>query len=384
MSKTFLLIDDRRDPASTAGSVARELGRIIDRAIGSFSRMRIKTALRALVGTATSLAAALTFLIATTTVRSVTAAEIKYDETRDGIHFLLIKGEIQPGDAEIFIKLANALPPGKVVVGMEGPGGGLRAGLNIGLAIHRRGYGTAAISECASVCAVIWLAGTPRYFLEGAKIGFHAAYVKDDSGNFSETGHGNALVGAYLANLGLSYDAVDYLTSAAPGDMNWLTPINAGRLGIDFAFIPAQHLLVPNPPMPSATLRPMTPRDPPTADIFPHLHSSLLAPAPVAPTSPTAEVSPAQRAASTTPEYAQGRQDRLAYEQWFLSLGSGGAYQEGASFWASNRSLPHPPSCQAKPDPNWQAGCRATRTRLIPIDRRRHSEANYRWGWNSL
>jgi hypothetical protein len=366
-----------------------------------FSRKRIIAALQAVLGGA-ALLAALAYLLATAMAQAA-AAEIKYDETRQGIHYLLIRGAIQPADVAIFTNLADTLPPGKVVVALEGPGGALRAGLNIGLAIHRRGYGTAALSECASVCGVVWLAGTPRYFIEGARIGFHAAYVKDDNGDRYETGHGNALVGAYLANLGLSYAAVEYLTSAAPDDMAWLTPAKAGRLGIDFAFIPVQGHPAPAPPMPPApfpTLRPMPPLGPATAEIFPHLLGPLPGPPPVtqppatSPASPTSdppqpppravEMSPAQLAASTTAEYAQGRQDRFAYERWFVSLGNGGAYQQGALFWSGNRSLPHPPTCQEQPNPSWQAGCMAAKTRLAPSDRRRHAEPNYWWGWNSL
>ena len=45
----------------------------------------------------------------------------------------------------------------------------------------------------------------------GAQIGFHAAYVVQ-SGIASETGSGNALVGAYLANMGLPDSAVIYAT----------------------------------------------------------------------------------------------------------------------------------------------------------------------------
>ncbi len=50
----------------------------------------------------------------------------------------------------------------------------------------------------------------------------------------------NALVGAYLDQLGLSLDAIAHsITSASPTDMQWLTPQDArGRLGIDFTVLP--------------------------------------------------------------------------------------------------------------------------------------------------
>jgi hypothetical protein len=349
-----------------------------------------------------TLTLALRLTAALTTFPTV-AAEIKYDETRGGTHFLLIRGEIERGDAETFSAVANALPPGKVVVGLDSPGGVLRTGLNIGITIHKRGYGTVVYSECDSVCGLIWLAGTPRSFAEDANLGFHVAYIKDENGDVLESGQGNALAGAYLANLGLSYTAIAYLTSAAPDEMAWLTPAKARQLGISLDFLSkeeaghtaaqATHTPPPVlvPALPPMALVPAVP----LSVTFPHLYPPRAAPSSPTPATPThASTSPAdpprlttaataaQLAASSTFEYAQGRQDRLAYEQWFLSLPSGTPYQKGALFWASNR-LPRPPTCQAQSDLNWQAGCTAAKARLTPIDGR-HTEANYWWGWNSL
>jgi hypothetical protein len=65
-----------------------------------------------------------------------------------------------------------------------------------------------------------------------AKIGFHAAY-RLENGAPIETGVGNALLGAYLSNLGLSDQAIVYVTMAAPSSMTWLTRREAETLGID-------------------------------------------------------------------------------------------------------------------------------------------------------
>jgi hypothetical protein len=48
----------------------------------------------------------------------------------------------------------------------------------------------------------------------GAQIGFHAAYI-EKAGRASESGVGNALVGSYLTQIGLSENAVVYITQAA-------------------------------------------------------------------------------------------------------------------------------------------------------------------------
>jgi hypothetical protein len=48
---------------------------------------------------------------------------------------------------------------------------------------------------------------------------------------------GNALVGAYLNKLGLSYGAIVYLTDAPPDDMQWLNPEDAEKAGITYSLI---------------------------------------------------------------------------------------------------------------------------------------------------
>jgi hypothetical protein len=78
-----------------------------------------------------------------------------------------------------------------------------------------------------------------------AQIGFHAAY---NSNSGRETGVGNALVGAYLNKIGLPYEAVIYITQAAPDSMTWLSVSEALKRGIDVAIL--------NSPSPASTERP--------------------------------------------------------------------------------------------------------------------------------
>jgi hypothetical protein len=47
-----------------------------------------------------------------------------------------------------------------------------------------------------------------------------------------QSGPGNAIVGAYLNKLGLSYEAAVYMTTASPTNMQWLKSDDAKRLGI--------------------------------------------------------------------------------------------------------------------------------------------------------
>jgi hypothetical protein len=75
-----------------------------------------------------------------------------------------------------------------------------------------------------------------------AKIGFHAASLSGQ-----ESGMGNAIVGAYLNKIGLSYSAVIYITKAAPGSMTWLNVAEAEKHGIEVTLLPLSPM--PNKPL---------------------------------------------------------------------------------------------------------------------------------------
>ena len=193
---------------------------------------------------------ALAGLLAASTVLAANGATIKYEGTFEGLNAISIDGAIRPGDSDKFDAIAERVT-GPTVVLLGSPGGIVGDGLDIGLTIREKGFGTAVPDEtvCASVCGLIWLAGKPRFLTEGSKIGFHAA----SRSNGEESGQGNALVGAYLAKLGLSYGAIAYLTDAAPGDMRWLNPNDADRIGITYSLVkpriaePQPFILRPQP-----------------------------------------------------------------------------------------------------------------------------------------
>jgi hypothetical protein len=58
------------------------------------------------------------------------------------------------------------------------------------------------------------------------------AYI-ESGGASSESGVGNALLGSYLTQIGLSENAVVYITQAAPHQMTWLTLPDAKQIGIE-------------------------------------------------------------------------------------------------------------------------------------------------------
>jgi len=161
------------------------------------------------------------------------AADIFVDDPSNQVPFIYVVGRLELGDENKFINIA--LRHSQAIVVFNSDGGNLRAGLEIGRAIRLKRYATLVTPNqiCASACALAWLAGTPRGLTIGALIGFHAASDQDRN----VVASGNALIGAYLTNLGLSDSAIVYVTQAAPSDMAWLTPESAGRSGIEVRLI---------------------------------------------------------------------------------------------------------------------------------------------------
>ena len=176
---------------------------------------------------------ALAGLFAASTTFAANAAMIDY-KPDDGVNVISITGRIESGDENRFEAIASTLN-GPTLVILNSPGGIVVDGLDIGLMIRRKGYYTAVPEDtvCASVCGLIWLAGAKRGLAPSSKIGFHAA----SNPNGEETGAGNALVGGYLKELGFSYGAIMFMTSASPDDMQWLTPEIATRFGITYALL---------------------------------------------------------------------------------------------------------------------------------------------------
>ena len=73
----------------------------------------------------------------------------------------------------------------------------------------------------------MWLGGAQLWATAAAHIGLHQAY--DDDGKVSVSG--NAVVGSYLGRMGYGYDLVRLATSAAPGEMHWMSDEDARGLG---------------------------------------------------------------------------------------------------------------------------------------------------------
>jgi hypothetical protein len=146
--------------------------------------------------------------------------------------FVTVEGLLDFSDFERFRQNVSSIS--KAIVAFQSDGGSVVAGIEIGRLIRLRNFVTLVPgnTRCASACALAWLGGTHRLMGADAQIGFHAAY---NAGSGQETGVGNALVGAYLSQIGLPDRAVIYVTQAPPNSMTWLTISEAQQVGIDVA-----------------------------------------------------------------------------------------------------------------------------------------------------
>jgi hypothetical protein len=151
----------------------------------------------------------------------------------DGRPMISVDGVLTAADGDSFARIAARFH--SAAVSFNSDGGSLVTGIQIGETIRHLRFDTIIRDgkSCASACALAWLAGAERSIEGTGKVGFHAAYA---AASGRETGIGNALVGAYVAKLGLSYGAVIYITKAAPNEITWLNISDAAALGIRVAF----------------------------------------------------------------------------------------------------------------------------------------------------
>lgn len=160
------------------------------------------------------------------------AAEFKKSSLEASSDLLEVIGDFSFGDEKKFIQLA--IGSDNAIVVLHSPGGSVHAGIEIGRAIRLKGFSTYVPDGllCASACALAWLGGRSRLMSDTSKVGFHAAYT-DQNGTNNVSSVANAIVGAYLNQLGLPTAAIIYITKAAPSGMQWLNFSDAQGVGID-------------------------------------------------------------------------------------------------------------------------------------------------------
>ena len=171
------------------------------------------------------------------------AAQIAVKPLDNGSALVVIEGELDLADIDTFRTKTEPLPAGRATVEFASKGGSLLSGIRIGALIRAKKFTTVVPdgAQCASACALAWLGGTRRFVGEYASVGFHTAYIMK-TGGMSESGPGNAILGAYLNQLGLSERAILYITHAAPTSMQWMSMEQATEYGITVAKLPPPHV----------------------------------------------------------------------------------------------------------------------------------------------
>jgi hypothetical protein len=172
----------------------------------------------------------------------VRAAKIDVRYLEGGSARVVIEGDLEIGDIETFQRKAGPIPATRATVEFLSKGGSLLAGIRVGAQIRAKKFATLVPdgTQCASACALAWLGGARRYVGEYSSVGFHTAYIIKAAGP-TESGPGNAILGAYLNQLGLSEKAILYITHAAPTSMQWMSIEEAAEYGITVASSPPSH-----------------------------------------------------------------------------------------------------------------------------------------------
>jgi hypothetical protein len=153
----------------------------------------------------------------------------------EGRVFVDVVGKIDDGDFEAFKEKTDQIgvsdPKKLVIVTLMSYGGAIGPAMQIGEWVRKRGMLTFVPGDrtCASACALIWVAGSLRTVGHTPQIGFHAAYDEDTG---RESGAGNAVMGAYLRDLGFGYQAIHFMTHKGPTSVEWLTPDLAKEKGV--------------------------------------------------------------------------------------------------------------------------------------------------------
>lgn len=117
------------------------------------------------------------------------------------------------------------------------------------------------------------------------------------------------------AGLGGPDAIIGKLVQTPPGRTTWLTPSDLTSMGV--RILEETGTTAPQAPVASVP-KPANPAS-----------------------SPVASYSPGYEQGS--PAFDEGAGDRRAWEEWFGGLS--GSYRDGAEYWASQRSLPKPGSC---------------------------------------
>jgi hypothetical protein len=274
------------------------------------------------------------------------AADFVYNLEANNQISIVISGVIQNGDSKRFTSfLQDMQEHGHIyVIFLNSVGGAvMEAGKIADLIIDAR-IATAVGNQakCMSACVILFMAGPygHRYIGEGAVIGLHSASNQQDEEDIITLGT-TAIMARYLKGRGMSEPLIARMISTTPENIYQLSIPELQASGVAIVST-------------SGTVAHARPNSSPS----------------------TPQAAPSEG----SPSYQKGFQDRTSWEQWVAA--QAGSFRSGIEFWASQRSLPNPASCNTS-YPIFTAGCEAAKQKIAPYDVLRKSDLDYRAGWNA-
>ena len=191
------------------------------------------------------LAASAVLLLALALLLAPAARAANFDvHEGDDLNIVVVTDEIMPGDDEAFLRAVDRATrdgaPAMVV--FASPGGALGAGMHMGLIVAESGLPTFVPEGevCASACALAWMAGAPRMMTTTSEIGFHQPY-DDRDGEMVPSIEANAVVGHYIATIGIGPRVVSFAVSSPPDRMSWLDFDVAREIGLEVTEVAASE-----------------------------------------------------------------------------------------------------------------------------------------------
>jgi hypothetical protein len=174
-------------------------------------------------------------------LRPVHAAEVYISAGPLGEMTVHVDGRIEDGDAVRIIaaidQVLNVTDAVHSVVQFKSSGGVVREAIAIGYEIRRRHLPTLVRGECASACGFAFMSGIVRFVGPAAVIGFHSSAVCNGPNDCNRDEWGNAQIADYLKTIGVSGAAIEWMLSASPADLNYLTMAEAARYGIAISIL---------------------------------------------------------------------------------------------------------------------------------------------------
>jgi hypothetical protein len=133
---------------------------------------------------------------------------------------LRLRGDIVAGD---YVKFRSYFGDQRRIVGLDldSPGGSLYEGVRIAMLTRQKRLSTYVSKECDSACAFIFLWGTKRYVLKGARIGVHAV-GNDRGGEDRGTVRDTVQFARLFAKFGIPSSAIGKMVATPPHKMTFL------------------------------------------------------------------------------------------------------------------------------------------------------------------